>query len=133
MSRNAQMTLLDRLRRASLLRVVLVIAAILASQSSLACAFEAATGDQGVELAAGVFVDEKARAVASGENPEDGCCSLCFDCAHCGGCHTSAVSPRIGAAHPAFASYAFAKISRVTSAPTRWTPSALLRPPIDAA
>ena len=46
------LTLFDRLRRASALRVVLVVAAMLASQNSLACAFEEAFVAQGTEIVA---------------------------------------------------------------------------------
>jgi hypothetical protein len=133
-TRNTQMTLLERFRRASVLRVVFVVAAFCASQNSLACALEEAMGAQGIELSAGVSADVVALdALASGEDLEDGCCTLCFDCANCGGCHTSAVSPRIDAAHLAFVSIAFAKISLAPGMRTPWAPPALLRPPIDAA
>jgi hypothetical protein len=115
--RNSPMTLFDRLRRSSALRGVLVVAAMLASQNSLACAFEEALVAQGGEI------------VAS----EEGCCNLCLDCANCGVCHGSVVSPRAGGNHLSFRSSSYAKITVETTAPTLWTPPALLRPPISAA
>ena len=50
--RHDNLTLFDRFRRASALRVVLVIAALLASQNSLACAFEEVLVAQGTEIVA---------------------------------------------------------------------------------
>jgi len=117
--RHDPLTLLDRLRRAPALRVVLVVAAMLASQNSLVCAFEEVLAAQTTEIVA----DE------SGED----CCSLCVDCAHCGGCHSSAVSPRAHFAHLSFSSFAYAKFTFATAAPERWAPPTLLRPPINAA
>lgn len=113
-------TLFDRLRRASALRVVLVVATLLASQNSLACAFEEVLAQQGIEI------------VVSEASDED-CCTLCFDCAHCGGCHASAVSPRAFLGHLSFQSITFANLSLASVAPKLWTPPALLRPPISAA
>ena len=111
-------TLFDRLRRASALRGVLVVAAMLASQNALACAFEEIVVAQGVEIAA-----------ESGE----GCCTLCFDCANCGVCHGSALNTRASGNHLSFRSATYAKFTDETTAPTLWTPPALLRPPISAA
>jgi hypothetical protein len=113
-------TLFDRLRRASALRVVLILAAMLASQTSLACAMEATSAAQDTEI------------IATEESGED-CCALCLDCAHCGGCHSFAVNPRDAFAQFSFAGILTAKLTAATAAPTSWTPPALLRPPIHAA
>jgi hypothetical protein len=113
-------TLFDRFRRPSALRVVFIIAALLASQSSLACAFEGILDSQGIEI------------VVNDVSGED-CCTSCVNCANCGSCHSSAVSPRAGSAHLSFLSISFAKLSLATAAPKLWTPPALLRPPINAA
>jgi len=45
--RHEGLTLFDRLRRASALRVVFIVAAMLASQTSLACAIEGVLAAQG--------------------------------------------------------------------------------------
>jgi hypothetical protein len=121
---NHQKTLFDRLRRASSLRLVFVIAALLASQNFLACAFEEFSAAQVTELAAGT---------GEAEGAADACCALCLDCANCGGCCSFAVTPRSDAAPLALASIAYAKMSLATAAPDLWTPPALLRPPISAA
>ena len=110
-------TLFDRLRRASALRAVLVVAALLASQNALACAFEEVLVAQGTEIVAN----------------EEGCCTLCFDCANCGVCHGSALSSRASSNHLSFRSSTYAKFPIEATAPTLWTPPALLRPPISAA
>jgi len=115
----AHVTLLDRLRRSSALRVVLLIAAMLASQQSMACAFEEALSPQGTEIVA--------------DNGAEECCPLCGDCTQCGGCHASAVSPRAILAQSSFQLNLFAKLTPATAAPKSWAPPALLRPPINAA
>jgi hypothetical protein len=121
-------TSFDRLRRAPVLRVVLVVAALLASQNSLACAFEAVdAADQASALVASAF------AGASEVESDEDCCSLCLDCASCGGCHGSAVSPRAGNPHLLFRTAIYKKITDDAAAPKLWTPPAVLRPPIDAA
>jgi hypothetical protein len=118
------MTLLVRLRRASSLRVLLVIATLLASQTALACAFEAAFEFQSAADVADVDASDGIK---------DDCCTMCVDCAHCGGCHSSLASPRSAHNPLDHASIAYAKISLADAAPTLWTPPALLRPPISEA
>jgi hypothetical protein len=118
-----QKTLFVRLRRATSLRLIFVIAAVLGSQNFLACAFEEFSAAQGTEAAAGIFAAE-----GSGED----CCALCLDCANCGGCGF-AVMPRAHIAAIAFDSVDYAKISLAAAAPETWTPPTLLRPPISAA
>jgi len=108
------MTLFDRLRRSSALRGVLVVAAMLASQNALACAFEEVLVAQGTEIVA----------------IEDGCCTMCLDCANCGVCHGSALSSRASGDHFSFRLATYAKFTAETTAPTLWKPPALLRPPI---
>lgn len=117
--RHEELTLFDRLRRASALRVVFIVAAMLASQTSLACAIEGALAAQGSEV------------IALEESGDD-CCALCFDCAQCGGCHSAAVNPRTGNAQ-FFLSIHNATFTIATAAPKLWTPPALLRPPINVA
>jgi hypothetical protein len=121
------LTLFDRLRRASALRVVLVVAAMFASQNSLTCAFEEVFVAQGTEIVASDV------AGASADESGEDCCTLCPDCASCGGCHTSAVSPRAINAHSSFRTATYAKFTLATVSPKHWTPPALLRPPISAA
>jgi hypothetical protein len=119
--------LFERLRRASVLRVLVVIATLLASQGSLACVIEDVFS--GADMALGADLDVS----SSTDQAGDECCTLCFDCAHCGGCHGSAVSPRLGQVNPGVQANVCAKITFATAAPSHWTPPALLRPPIDAA
>jgi hypothetical protein len=128
MSHHVPKTLLSRLRRASSLRFVFVIAAVLASQNFLACAFEEWTGGQGVELGTG-----QAAAFAADDGSGDDCCALCLECANCNGCCGMAASTRSHAASPALVSSALTKITLDTVAPAFWTPPTLLRPPIEAA
>jgi len=132
--RNTQFSLFERLRRPAALRVVFVLAAMLASQNSLACAFEAAFAGQSSELTAGVGgekpLDEPA---ATPEAVGEDCCALCADCAHCGGCCSFAVTLRAGDTQLAFASVLRSKINFATSAPRHWTPPTPLRPPISPA
>jgi hypothetical protein len=116
--------LFDRFRRASPLRVIFVVAALLASQSSMACAFDEAP-PQEIEYAAGV--------AESPDGSGDDCFSLCFECASCGGCCSVAVNLRGSDAQPAFAAIDRMLITSATTAPKLWTPPALLRPPITAA
>jgi len=123
----ARPSLFDRLRRATALRVLLACAALLASQTSLACALEESTTGETVALVAGALPAETADTAA----PDDGgCCALCTDCAHSGGCCVFAASPRAGALAFALASLSDASIGFSTSAPVSWTPPTLLRPPI---
>jgi hypothetical protein len=118
-----QKTLFVRLRRATSLRLIFMIAAVLGSQNFLACAFEELSAAQGIEAVAGIFAAEGSR---------DDCCALCLDCANCGGCNF-AVMPRAHIAAMAFDSIDYAKISLAAAAPELWTPPTLLRPPISAA
>src|SRR5688572_11217341 len=121
--RNGQMTIMNRFRRATSLRWVFIITAVLASQNFLACAFENATATQGSELAA---------SLADSQGNADECCSLCLDCANCGGCHASALGPRSAHSHQ-LDTFFYSATSHDTAAPTLWTPPTLLRPPIAAA
>ena len=114
------MTLFNRFRRASALRVVFVVAALLTAQSAVACALEAAVVAEATEIAAA--------AVAT-----DDCCNLCLDCANCGACHAASVSPRAAGPSLSFRSAIYATIAFPTAAPQHWTPAELLRPPISAA
>jgi len=131
---NGQITLFDRFRRTLVLRVVFLAAALLASQSSLACAFEAVFAAQETELSIVVVgVVQSDAAAASADHAGEDCCSLCVDCAYCGGCCSFAVTARLNAAHLSLASIADANLSLATAAPTLWKPPTLLRPPINAA
>jgi hypothetical protein len=98
---------------------------MLASQSSLACALENVIAGQGIEIVA----DEGASTAA--EKSGTDCCALCVDCAHCGGCHGSAVTPRASTSH-SFHSSSWEVVTAATAAPKLWAPPTLLRPPIDA-
>jgi hypothetical protein len=122
----AQMTLFDRFRKAPALRVVFLIAALLASQSSLACAFEGvfAGGQTDVSIVAPDPVQA---------DTGNGCCNLCLNCTNCGGCCSFAVSLRASDTRLSLASIAYANLGLATAAPTLWTPPTLLKPPIDAA
>jgi hypothetical protein len=102
--------------------VLILVAALLASQGALACAFEALVESQGTEIAAQPDA-------ADGE----ACCNLCPDCASCGVCHLSAVSPRGAGSQPAALYVEYSKFTFATAAPALWAPPALLRPPIEAA
>jgi hypothetical protein len=123
--RNNQMTLLERLRRASAFRGLFIVAALLASQSSLACGLEGVFAPQQIVLIAD--------SAASAEGVGDECCTLCFDCAYCGGCCGVAVSQRASTSPLSPATIAYANIGFATAAPKLWTPPTLLRPPIQAA
>jgi hypothetical protein len=116
-------SLLQRLRRMPALRVLLVFAAILASQNTLACALE--------ESSSAAPVEWVANDAATPESPADGgCCAFCTDCAHSGGCCSFASSARAGAEEPAPAIAHEARLRPEDSAPSSWTPPTLLRPPI---
>ncbi len=123
MSPGKPKTLFVRLRRATSLRLIFVIAAVLGSQNFLACAFEEFSAAQGIEAVAGSF---------EAEGSGDDCCALCLDCANCGGCGF-AVMPRAQTPAMAFDSIDHAKIILAAAAPELWTPPTLLRPPITAA
>src|SRR5688572_17583773 len=127
--RNDHVSLFDRLRRPAALRVVFVLAAMLASQNSLACALEAAFAGQSTELTGGIGGDNpRDEPAAIPEAMGEECCALCGDCARCGGCCSLAVTLRAGDNQLAFASPTRSKINFATSAPRLWTPPALLRP-----
>jgi hypothetical protein len=113
--------LFDRLRRGSCLRGLFVVAALLSSQNSLACALEEllAPASEVVEVVMG----------AATEAPADDCCGVCFDCAHCG-CCVPALGARAGGEHTADFSIAGGKKWPRTAAPGLWTPPTLLKPPI---
>ena len=119
--RAATSPLFDRLRGLAALRVLLVVAAILASQSSLACAIEEA-----------VFATPVA-ATDSGPDgtaePDGGCCALCTDCTHSGGCCSFAATPRAGVEGNTPVPLRDARLSPDAAAPGAWTPPTLLRPP----
>jgi hypothetical protein len=118
------LSLPNRLRAMPALRVLLVLAAILASQSSLACAMEEYFSQASIEIPA---------AAPDGDAPDrpadGGCCALCTDCAHSGGCCAFAASARQGTDRLSPAPL-FATRPGPLAAPTSWTPPALLRPPI---
>jgi hypothetical protein len=126
------MTLFDRLRRASALRIVLIAATLMASQSSLACAFEAAVGNQGTEAIASMDSGSVGAEAPSSDDSDGGCCSFCLDCAHCGGCHSSVLNLR-SQSGLALALIVETRAQLDDVAPALWTPSTLLRPPIHAA
>jgi hypothetical protein len=119
-------SLLHRLRAMPALRVLLVVAAILASQNSLACALEEFYPAPPVESAWMPAVDS----VAPGAPADGGCCAFCTDCAHSGGgCCAVAATTRQGGDRvvpaPRFATRAVPFPASVC-----WTPPTLLRPPI---
>ena len=78
-------SLFDRLRHAAPLRALLVIAALFASQSSLACALEDVPSKAGATAA---YVEDS----TGHESPADtACCALCAHCSH-GSCCTIAAN-----------------------------------------
>ena len=119
--RRPVLTLFDRLRRGSGLRVLFAMAALLASQNSLACALEEAFAPQTEVVEVGV--------AASADTPSDNCCGVCFDCAQCGCCGI-ALNARAGGDRHADLSIADGRQSLHTAAPRHWTPPTLLKPPI---
>jgi hypothetical protein len=132
--RYGQRTLFDWFRGGSALRVLFLATTLMASQGSLACAFERAFAPQESERSiVSVDIEQSDAATASAEHSRDDCCGLCIDCAYCGGCCSFAVTLRASAAHLSFAPIAYASISFATVAPKLWTPPTLLRPPINAA
>jgi len=118
--------LFEKLRRASLLRALLVFATLLVSQNALACEIE------DVLAATDVALPADFEASSSTDGAGDDCCMLCLDCAQCGGCHGSAIGARLGHVDSALQG-ACIKFTFATAAPSLWTPPALLRPPIDLA
>lgn len=117
-------SLFHRLRRSAALRVVLVLAALLTSQQSLACAFEEVFSEQGTEIAASA--DTSTPDLAD-------CCGACLSCVNCSVCCSSAMDSPMGGAALASTALSFLKFSQDTAAPALWTPPTLLKPPIDAA
>jgi hypothetical protein len=120
-----RLSLFERLRHSTALRMLVLCAAFLVSQNSLACALEEAWSGDSVELASDVS--------GSPEAPRDGGgCALCTDCAH-GGCCGFAAAPRTGSERFALPPWVHGRIGPTTTTPTSWTPPTLLRPPIVAA
>jgi hypothetical protein len=127
--RIAPLGLFDSLRRASVMRFVLVLAALLASQNSIACIL-----DLGIERPEAASIEQTTQTSADAACEDglgDDCCTLCVDCASCGGCHGSALSTRTLPAHPE-SSRGYELAHLLTAAPALWKPPTLLRPPIDA-
>jgi hypothetical protein len=116
-------SLLERLRRATALRVVLLVAALMVAQSGIVCLCDSPASAPETAQVAGM------QAPVEGED----CCAMCTDCAQCGGCHTSAVSPRSDSGPALLASITGARIAAATAARAPWTPPAHYRPPIDNA
>jgi len=127
----AHPSLFDRLRRSFALRLLLPCAALLASQTSLACALEESASGESIALVAGPSPGDAQPDAGETPAPNDGgCCALCTDCAHSGGCCVFAASPRAGLQVFALAALPGAHIGFSTSAPVSWTPPTPLRPPI---
>lgn len=116
-------SLLERLRRATALRVVLLVAALMMAQSGIVCLCDSAASAAETAQPAGM------QALDEGED----CCATCTDCAQCGGCHTSVVSPRSDTGPVLLGSLTDARIAAATAARAPWTPPAHYRPPIDNA
>jgi hypothetical protein len=114
--------LLDRLRGATALRVLLLLTALLASQNSLACAVEEAYATTPASLSV----------PAPDADAQDGCCALCTDCAHQGGCCHFASTSRAGGERFVSMSLHDARPWPDDSARLSWTPPTLLKPPITA-
>jgi hypothetical protein len=127
-SRLPARSLFDRLRRVGFLRALFVCAAILASQGSMACAFdEPASGDD-IAITQGEAGTESA---PSTSDDDSSCCNVCFDCSGCGGCHASA-TPQASTGVPASAAIVHLESFLTTPTPPLGAPPALLRPPISA-
>ena len=111
----------DRLRSSLTLRALVVVAAILASQNSLACALEdmSPTSVAAVEMTSGSEHDA---------DTEESC-SMCVGCGFCGSGCGFAASPRTDTSFFELAPVRDAKVILVTAAPQAWTPPTLLRPP----
>jgi hypothetical protein len=115
-------SLLERLRRATVLRALLLVAALMMVQSGIGCLCDPAAAAETVQVAGMQAPDES-----------DDCCALCTDCAQCGGCHTSVVSPRPDLGPLLVDSLTDARIAAAIAARAPWTPPAHYRPPIDIA
>jgi len=125
------LSLFDRFRRASALRVVFLVAALFASQSSLACAFEEVFAAPQAEAAIAAADSVSGHAPDFEKNSGDDCCGLCRNCTHCGGCCSFAVAVRAGDASVSGLFTFHANLSFATAARPLWTPPTLLKPPID--
>ena len=112
------------------MRFVLVLAALLASQNSIACVLDVGTERRETASIEQMFEASADAACIDGQG--DDCCTLCVDCASCGGCHSSVLSTRTLPAHPEFDSGGYELAHLSTAAPTLWKPPTLLRPPIVA-
>jgi hypothetical protein len=117
------MTLFDRCRRAPVLRVLALVAALLASQASLACAMEAVFAGDEAQVSIAQPVDDSSQ----------DCVDLCADCVNCGTCCSLSASLRAHDAPNFGAPRLTAAIGFATTAPGLWAPATLLRPPIHAA
>jgi hypothetical protein len=126
-SRAQPSTFFYRLRRSQALRVVLLVTTLLASQSSFACALEAAFTSSDFAAIA-IVIDDQSVAI---ETSGDACCSLCFDCTNCGGCFGQMLNPRDVGIQLSNYLGADSKIGLTTAAPHLWASPTPLRPPID--
>lgn len=124
-SARVPISLFDRLRSAAWLRVLALCAALLASQNVIACALEETWSAESIELVA--------EQPPTGETSTSGCCALCTDCAHSGGCCGIAVSHRSASERFALARLHDKRPGTAATAPASWKPPTLLRPPIVAA
>jgi hypothetical protein len=124
-SRITHPTVFNRLRRSSVLRAVLLIATLLASQNSFACALEATFASTEIASAA-TTIDVQ---LVAPETLDEGCGDLCLDCTHCGSCCGQMSNPR--AVDIAGCAASDSKITLTTVAPHRWASPTPLRPPID--
>jgi hypothetical protein len=120
-TRRSTASFFDRLRRASGLRILFLVATFLASQSALACAFDVAS-----EPAA---IGSPANGGDAGADTGDDCCSLCVGCTTCGGCTSVALKSR--AVPDVLAILVPQQATKPPAVPPRsWTPPSPLRPPI---
>lgn len=126
------MTFFDRLRRSSLLRALLVVAALVAIQSSLACTFAEVDSAQATETESRTDTTSAGNGPGTSRESGDQCNVQCLNCMQCG-CHSSAAIVRADDVLPGFAPVIYADISPETAVPEPWTPPTPLRPPINAA
>jgi hypothetical protein len=127
-SRAPHRSFFGRLRRSGFLRALFVCATMLASQGSMACAFEEPAPEDGVVLATAQVLEQSS---PSTEDESD-CCVFCLDCSSCGGCHASATQ-QVTSGTQATAPIRDFHSALTTPTPPLWAPPALLRPPISAA
>jgi len=116
------LSFLEQLRRARNLRAILVIAALFASQSPLACAFEASADAETPGMVA-------AFPAAETDTGTD-CCALCTDCQL--GC-VAAVTSRTHLTDLSFDIHPQSGIGPDGAAAKTWSPPTRLRPPIPTA